>query len=241
MWLTVVVFFALVVVTGVVAFFVDRRSNSYIELRDALTGEPLGMTKKQYARYCYCLGTKDPQKIATILREVRVRKQQLAMQQPKKKAKPDIKHKRTLETLQRLSRSLIVLAFVVLPLQAHAQMQPWVSLAYYRFGEGYYAKADYINALQSFKAAYDEMPMPELEFDMALTHWRLDNVYAARTWLRQYTKEHLSQSERARAERLGDTLANAISEDYDAQGLVAWQREHSCWAVQYHTTTKTRP
>lgn len=75
------IFFLLVAVIGVVAYFIDRRQHRGIELRDALTGKKLGLTKAQHKRYVYAMGTKDPKQIAKAVAEVRMRKAQLEAQE----------------------------------------------------------------------------------------------------------------------------------------------------------------
>ena len=216
MWLAVAVFLSLIAITGVVAFLVDRRRANFIELRDAFTGEPLGMTKAQYKRYCYCMGTKDPKKIAKALSEIRVRKQQLQMW----REKADPKRKASLEALRHLASTIIVAALVVLPFKAEAQgVDIWTATAYYSFGEGYYKAKDYTNALQSFQSAYKVLPLPEYAFDVALTEWQLDNVYAARDWLRIYYRSKLAKAEVERADRLASAIVNTIESYEDAMGM----------------------
>lgn len=51
-----------------------RGAADFVELRDALTGEPLGMTKKQFRRYVLALGTEDPQTVAKAARELQERR-----------------------------------------------------------------------------------------------------------------------------------------------------------------------
>lgn len=51
-----------------------RGAADMIELRDALTGEPLGMTKKQYRRYVLALGSEDPRAITKAARELQERR-----------------------------------------------------------------------------------------------------------------------------------------------------------------------
>ncbi len=118
-------------------------------------------------------------------------------------------------------RTLLLLILLMFSATARAQFQEeaWVSLAHYHFGEGYYEQKDYANALKSFQAAYSVMPMPEYAYDLAVTHWKMDNIYAAREWLRVYAHNRLTKEERVRVYRLGDILAPLISEDFDAIGL----------------------
>lgn len=54
-----------------------RGTCDFVELRDALTGEPLGMTKAQYRRYVLALGTRDPETIARAAREVQERRRRV--------------------------------------------------------------------------------------------------------------------------------------------------------------------
>lgn len=51
-----------------------------IELRDAYSGQKLGMTKKQYKRYVLALGTDDQRVIMRACQEVRERRAALNMQ-----------------------------------------------------------------------------------------------------------------------------------------------------------------
>lgn len=48
-----------------------------VQLRDALTGEKLGMTKKQHRRLMLALGTKDDRQIIKAFKEVQDRKRQM--------------------------------------------------------------------------------------------------------------------------------------------------------------------
>jgi len=57
--------------------FFQRKSEPEIELRDALTGKYLGMTKKVYKRYVCALGTKDEAFIMKVANEIRIRREQL--------------------------------------------------------------------------------------------------------------------------------------------------------------------
>lgn len=75
------IFFLLVSVAGLVAYFIDRKQHQGIELRDAMTGEKIGLTKKQFNRYVYAMGTKDPKQIAKAVTELRMRKAQLKAQE----------------------------------------------------------------------------------------------------------------------------------------------------------------
>lgn len=54
-----------------------RGAADMVELRDALTGEPLGMTKKQYRRYVLALGTEDPRVIAKAAQELQERRRRI--------------------------------------------------------------------------------------------------------------------------------------------------------------------
>ena len=48
-----------------------------VELRDARTGEKLGITNRQYKHYVLAMGTKDPAIIINACREVRERRLEL--------------------------------------------------------------------------------------------------------------------------------------------------------------------
>lgn len=79
--MTLGIFFGLVLMVGAVSYTIDRwQHRDRIELRDATTGEVMGMTKTQYKRYVLALGTKDPRIIAKAKREIEMRKQQLKAQ-----------------------------------------------------------------------------------------------------------------------------------------------------------------
>lgn len=48
-----------------------------ILLRDAMTGQTLGMTKRTHRRYIIALGSKDPQKIMQAYKEMRERREEI--------------------------------------------------------------------------------------------------------------------------------------------------------------------
>jgi len=64
-------------------------------------------------------------------------------------------------------------------------------------GEAAYAQGDFETALKFFESAtlqWERAPA-ELFFDLAVVHYKLDNPYAARAWLRRYVKAKVSRPE----------------------------------------------
>lgn len=176
------------------------RNRDIVELRD-IHGEPLGMTKAQYRRYVYALGTKNPELIAKVVLQNKTRREQL--KQRSRWTKP-----LTIVTLTLACASA-----------AHAQASTWAGLAEYSIGEQYYDQGDYINALASLEAAWKALPMPVILYDLALTHYKLDNVYTARRYLRAFVKTSHAAKYPQKVNQLSDKIAAAIDEDYEAQGL----------------------
>lgn len=118
----------------------------------------------------------------------------------------------------------IIAAILLIALSTAARAQEWTAMAEFGVGEQYFNRAEYENALDAFEASYKAMPLPAILFDLALTHFKLDNVYLAREYLRMFLRHVAMGSEdRKRAERLGDKLASLVEEDMEALGL-----SHAC-------------
>lgn len=117
-----------------------------------------------------------------------------------------------------------IAVMMLLVVSAPAVAQPdmmWTAMLTWSKGQEAYDAGDFEFALNEFTITYSTFPAPELLWDLALTHYRLDNVYTARWYLRQYAKTFHAKNNPAKAERLGALLAKTIEEDYDALGLTA--------------------
>lgn len=116
-------------------------------------------------------------------------------------------------------KTMLTVLFLMFSTVAQAQEFTWIAQSYYQFGEGYFEQGDYPSALGSFQMAYKFVPLPEYAYDVALAHYKMDNVYAARTWLRIYYHNKLTKAEVARGDKLAAILLPLIDEDFNANGL----------------------
>lgn len=201
-------------VAGLVWLVNKIRDRDIVELR-GLDGEPLGMTKAQYRRYMYALGTKNPDLIRKVVLENKTRREQLKAQ-------------------RQWTKPLIVTLTLACASAAHAQVpSTWAGLAEYSIGEQYYEAGDYQNALGALQAAWEALPLPVILYDLALTHYKLDNVYAARRYLRAFCKTSHAAKYPAKVNALSDKIAAAIDEDYNAMGMdYAWDIKNGRWGIQ---------
>lgn len=82
---------------------------------------------------------------------------------------------------------MLALALLVSLSASPAWASPFTAFA---AGESAYAQGDFETALKFFESAvlqWEKVPA-ELFFDLAIVHYKLDNPYAARAWLRRYVK-----------------------------------------------------
>ncbi|HEY8310548.1 MAG TPA: hypothetical protein VIG47_08330 [Gemmatimonadaceae bacterium] len=187
-------------VAGLVWLVGKLRKREMIELRGP-DGESVMMSKAQYARYCYALGTKNPDLIRKVVLENQTRRGQLKAQ-------------------SRWTKPLIVTLTLACASAAHAQApSTWAGLAEYRIGEQYYEDGDYQNALASLQSAWKALPLPVILYDLALTHYQLDNVYVAREYLRAFMRTSHAAKYPREVNMLAKKLIAAIDEDYQAMGL----------------------
>lgn len=100
----------------------------------------------------------------------------------------------------------------------------------HRFVEGKLAfeVGEYSSAIESFSAAYRSWYPPELLFDLALTHFKADNPYTARLYLRRYVREARLDWRRLRnheAGKLARQIEDAIADEptpWWVTGLDGW-------------------
>lgn len=92
------------------------------------------------------------------------------------------------------------------------------------FGVGAYEVA-----IESFSSAYRSWYPPELLFDLALAHFRADNPYAARLYLRRYVREARLDWRRLRNHEAG-RLARQIEESLADEPTPWWSTGLDGWA-----------
>jgi hypothetical protein len=194
-------FYGLTGLVGLIGLWFDRRRDD-IQLRDAITGEPLGMTRKQFQRYKLALGTKDEKRIAAAVREVQLRKQQI-------------------KARDWSSPIMMGLLLWCCP-PAHAADTPQVSQARAAFtdAKAAYQVGQFHLAAQNFLEAYTKAHLPVLLYDAALAECYQGNPYYGREILRRFFRviddvKGPTDIDRFAVERLSISLLIEISWDHN--------------------------
>lgn len=118
-------------------------------------------------------------------------------------------------------KPLILAATLILSLPAAAA--PDANIVAYMVGEASYARGNYDGALMFFEHVSERTRQPELLYNLALVHWRLGNVYLARTFLRAYVHRGLVPGREPWPEHV-ERFAKKIVAELDATGeRPAWK------------------
>lgn len=131
-------------------------------------------------------------------------------------------------------KTMMAMVLVLWCSSAQAQVA-WTVVATFSVGEAYYNDGKYDAALECFNEAWKTMPMPAILYDLALTHYRLDNVYIARQYLRAFMKTSHAAKYPEKVNSLANKLATAIDEDYTAMGMsfACDMQKHICGIRQW--------